>query len=50
VHGIGPDTDDGSRRVGEFAIGTNEGITCFTRQILFDEIWSVTCAVEVRSG
>ena len=31
------DTDDGSRRVGEFAIGTNEGITRFTRQILFDE-------------
>ena len=31
------DTDEGSRRVGEFAIGTNEGITQFTRQILFDE-------------
>lgn len=31
------DTDDGSRHVGEFAIGTNEGITRFTRQILFDE-------------
>jgi aminopeptidase len=31
------DTDDGSRRIGEFAIGTNEGITRFTRQILFDE-------------
>jgi len=31
------DTDEGSRRVGEFAIGTNEGITRFTRQILFDE-------------
>jgi aminopeptidase len=31
------DTDDGSRRVGEFAIGTNEGITRFTSQILFDE-------------
>jgi len=31
------DTDDGSRYVGEFAIGTNEGITRFTRQILFDE-------------
>jgi aminopeptidase len=31
------DTDSGSRRVGEFAIGTNEGITRFTRQILFDE-------------
>jgi aminopeptidase len=31
------DTDEGSRGVGEFAIGTNEGITRFTRQILFDE-------------
>ncbi|MCX5998035.1 MAG: aminopeptidase [Chloroflexi bacterium] len=31
------DTDAGSRRVGEFAIGTNESITRFTRQILFDE-------------
>jgi aminopeptidase len=30
-------TDKGARRVGEFAIGTNEGITRFTRQILFDE-------------
>lgn len=31
------DTDEGSRYVGEFAIGTNEGITQFTSQILFDE-------------
>ena len=31
------DTDAGARRAGEFAIGTNEGITHFTRQILFDE-------------
>lgn len=31
------DTDAGSRGVGEFAIGTNEGIKQFTRQILFDE-------------
>jgi aminopeptidase len=31
------DTDEGSRLVGEFAIGTNEGIQRFTRQILFDE-------------
>ena len=31
------DTDNGSRYVGEFAVGTNEGITRFTRQILFDE-------------
>jgi len=31
------DTDDGSRYVGEFAIGTNKGIDRFTGQILFDE-------------
>jgi len=31
------DTDEGARYVGEFAIGTNKGITHFTRQILFDE-------------
>ena len=31
------DTDDGSRGVGEFAIGTNKGITKFTGAILFDE-------------
>jgi aminopeptidase len=31
------DSDDGARRVGEFAIGTNQGITRFTREILFDE-------------
>ncbi len=31
------DTDAGSRYVGEFAIGTNKGISRFTRQILFDE-------------
>ncbi len=31
------DTDEGSRYVGEFAIGTNAGITQFTREILFDE-------------
>jgi aminopeptidase len=31
------DTDPGARTLGEFAIGTNEGIQRFTRQILFDE-------------
>jgi aminopeptidase len=31
------DTDEGARRLGEFAIGTNEGIQRFTREILFDE-------------
>ena len=31
------ETDAGARRVGEFAIGTNFGITEFTRNMLFDE-------------
>lgn len=31
------DTDAGARYVGEFSIGTNEGINRFTREILFDE-------------
>ena len=31
------DTDDGSRYLGEFAIGTNSGITRFTGETLFDE-------------
>ena len=31
------DIDTGSRYVGEFAIGTSQGITHFTREILFDE-------------
>jgi aminopeptidase len=31
------ETDAGARGVGEFAIGTNEGIQQFTREILFDE-------------
>jgi aminopeptidase len=31
------DTDEGARYLGEFAIGTNFGITKFTKSILFDE-------------
>jgi aminopeptidase len=31
------DTDEGARRLGEFAIGTNDGIKKFTGEILFDE-------------
>ena len=31
------DTDAGARRLGEFAFGTNDGITRFTKNILFDE-------------
>jgi aminopeptidase len=31
------ETDEGSKRLGEFGVGTNRGINCFTRNILFDE-------------
>jgi aminopeptidase len=31
------ETDEGSNRLGELGIGTNRGITTFTRNILFDE-------------
>ena len=31
------DTDEGSRYLGEFAIGTNYGIQKFTKSILYDE-------------
>jgi aminopeptidase len=31
------ETDAGAKRAGEFAFGTSQGITRFTRQILFDE-------------
>jgi len=31
------DTDEGARTLGEFAIGTNYGITQFSKNILFDE-------------
>jgi len=31
------ETDQGSRRLGEFGVGTNRGIKIFTRNILFDE-------------
>ncbi len=36
-------TDDGSRRLGEFAIGTNYEIKKFTRNTLFDEKIGGTC-------
>ena len=31
------ETDSGARRLGELGIGTNYGITRFTKNILFDE-------------
>jgi aminopeptidase len=44
------DTDERSRYVGEFAIGTNEGITRFTRQILFDEKINGSFHIALGSG
>ncbi len=43
-------TDEGSRRLGEFAIGTNYGITKFSRDILFDEKIGGTIHMAVGSG
>ena len=44
------DTDAGSRFIGEFAIGTNEGISKFTREILFDEKISGSFHMALGSG
>ncbi len=44
------DTDQGSRYLGEFAIGTNTGITGFTRNILFDEKIGGTFHLAVGAG
>ncbi|MEK7281714.1 MAG: aminopeptidase [Chloroflexota bacterium] len=44
------DTDEGSRFVGEFAIGTNQAITCFTREILFDEKIGGSCHLALGAG
>ena len=44
------DTDDGSRYLGEFAFGTNFGITRFTKNILFDEKIGGTIHMAVGSG
>ena len=44
------DTDERSRYLGEFAIGTNEGITQFTSQILFDEKINGSFHVAVGAG
>ncbi len=44
------DTDAGSRRLGEFAIGTNQGINRFTGQILFDEKIGGTVHMAVGSS
>lgn len=39
------DMDPGARRVGEFALGTNEGLTLFTNDILLDEKIAGTCHI-----
>ena len=44
------DSDEGARRVGEFAIGTNDGISRFTKSILFDEKIGGTIHVAVGAG
>lgn len=44
------DTDDGSRRLGEFAIGTNNDIQRFTGSILFDEKIGGTVHMAVGQG
>jgi aminopeptidase len=44
------DTDDGSRYLGEFAVGTNYGIQRFTKSILFDEKIGGTIHLAVGRG
>ena len=44
------DTDEGARRVGEFAIGTNYGIQRFTKNTLFDEKIGGTIHMAVGAG
>lgn len=44
------DTDAGSRRLGEFGIGTNYAITRFTKNILFDEKMGGTIHLAVGTG
>jgi aminopeptidase len=44
------DTDEGARRVGEFAFGTNFGITRFTGNTLFDEKIGGTVHLALGAG
>jgi aminopeptidase len=44
------DTDPGARYLGEFAIGTNDGIDRFTKSILFDEKIGGTIHLAVGAG
>jgi aminopeptidase len=44
------DLDEGARRLGELAIGTNKGVTTFTGNILFDEKIAGTCHLAIGRG
>jgi aminopeptidase len=44
------ETDDGSRYLGEFAIGNNFGVQCITREILFDEKFGGTIHLAIGAG
>jgi aminopeptidase len=44
------DADDGARRLGEFAFGTNMGIQKFTKNILFDEKIGGTIHMAIGAG
>lgn len=44
------ETDEGARRLGEFAIGTNRGIQRFTKSILFDEKLGGTMHMALGAG
>ena len=44
------DTDEGSRYVGEIAIGTNENINRFTKNMLFDEKMGNTVHLAIGKG
>ncbi|MBC8103490.1 MAG: aminopeptidase [Cytophagales bacterium] len=44
------DMDDGARRLGEFAIGTNYSVPTFTKNILFDEKIGGTCHLALGSS
>ncbi|MFW9830253.1 MAG: aminopeptidase [Candidatus Thorarchaeota archaeon] len=44
------DIDEGARRLGEIAIGTNPGITKFTKHILFDEKLTGTIHCALGTG
>ena len=44
------EVDEGARYVGEFAIGTNDGIDRFTKSILFDEKIGGTIHMAIGAG